>query len=179
MFDWLTGYVDPNDISDRMQEGVDLVDTDATKGLGMSMFDPNSQYNQRWRKSIQGESMDSMAMNSNLGSRQASMGLGLGNSAREKAYNASAYDNVQKKWLASMGQSGQMGVGLLGQGMQGDIANMGTQQQWATGAANQMSQNASNKSSMFQGLLGGAASLGNSWAMQNQNQDFMSGLFGG
>lgn len=157
MFEWLTGNRDPNEIYNSMKGGVELTDTSFQQKTGQQMFDPNSSYNQRQLGAMRQGTSDQMAMGGLLGQRSASAGQGFGGRQRMQADNAKFGNQLHQGFNQHMQQAANTGTGLLGQALQGQSANMQTQQGWADARSQQMAQNSANTGGMFQGLLGGLA----------------------
>jgi len=167
MFDLLAGNIDPDKIYEDVSEGAELTNTDFQQNTGEQMFDPNSAYNQRQLSGMRQGTMDQMAMGGLMGQRMGAMGQNFGSNQRMQANNAQSGEQLHQGFNQHLQQAANTGTGLLGQAMQGKMANTQIQQGWRDAKANQRAQNASNTSGMFQGLLG--AGLGGA----------MSGAFGG
>lgn len=176
---WLTGNYDPDKLYKDMQKNVDMINTDFQQNTGEQMFDANSQYNRGILGAMKQGTYDQMALNSNLAGRQAAMGNQFGANQRNMQANATAGEQLSKGFNQWMGQAGQLGSGLLGQAMQGQMQNQQIKQSWAEAAAQQKAQNAANIGGLWQGAIGGLLGSAGNFMQNRSNQNFMRDMFGG
>jgi hypothetical protein len=144
---------DPNDIY-KTAMNFDQVNTDFQKQIGQQMFNPNSAYNQRQLGGIQQQGMDQINNNWNMSNKLAAMGRGLGAQQRGNAFASQTGESMFKGFNGALGQNAQMGMGLLGQGLQGDSSNMQMQQAAAMAQANTMNQNSANRMGFINSAMG-------------------------
>ena len=119
---------------------IDRIDTSWQNRTGREMFDPNSQYNQGMLNSMQGQNQTNMAQQNLESQRMASMGRGFGATQRQQAGAQRSNQALNNGFNQHMGQAASIGSGMLGQAMQGDMANQRLDQAGVNAYANMQGQ---------------------------------------
>lgn len=130
---------------------VNTVDTSQYSKLGNEFFDPNSTRSRGMYNSLKQMGVDAIAQQYLSGQRMQAAGQ---NPFAQDQFKAGLSNNIgqtQNAFNGYMNNSYNIGSGLLGYSLQGDMANANAQN-----AANLMA--SQNKNNFFSGLFGAAAS---------------------